>query len=347
MKMDDWGKEPFDLRLTVLRLIRCFPGILAVILVATIAIGSAYYVKNIIFRKPATYSARVQFLVNYAAIDDSNTEKYINDNSWKVWMGTDEFAGYVAKYLPAGRLSEEQIKECLSAEILSDYRVVLIRARSEDPEVVKDLLNAVKPAMTEDFAEGFQDITKIRVTDTESIEEDPLDVRPVRAFLLAAVVSTLFTVAGFLLRELSLDRIYLPETISHRYGVRNCSVPGTALFQENMRYFFDGKETIAVCPTGPDLDAEKMIRELSDEQFLAAHTLMAVACPIRDAKTAETLRKADGILLAVGKKDGSEHIKLVLDFLHMQDLEVTAAVLTEPDKILLKLYYGLKNPNGD
>ena len=52
-----YGREPFDLRLTVLRLIREFGKILVLTIVGTILFGGGYYVKNMILRPEPTYAA--------------------------------------------------------------------------------------------------------------------------------------------------------------------------------------------------------------------------------------------------------------------------------------------------
>ena len=342
MKMDDWGQEPFDLRLTLFRLIRKLPVILALILAGTLLFGGGYYVKNVLLQTQKEYAGSVQFLVDYADEDWADTQKYINEYSWNVWMENDEFISYVEKYLPEGMLSEKEVSECLSAVILSDFRVVVITATSDDPGTAAALLEAVKSAMVEDFPAGFQDVTRIRATDADPVEEVKPDVRPVRAFVLAAVLCTLFVLAGFLLAELSSDRIFLPESISRRFGIKNCGITGSRQFRENLEYFFEGKKKIAICPAGQDVDAQEIAKELESLSLSGGHSFVPVSCPMQDEKAVKTLREADGILLAAayGRQD-SRGLGLLLDYLTAQDCEVTAAMLANPDNTLLKTYYRL------
>ena len=52
-----YGKEPFDLRLTLLRVIRRLHLIIAVTLAGTLVFGGGYYVKNVLLRSEPVYSA--------------------------------------------------------------------------------------------------------------------------------------------------------------------------------------------------------------------------------------------------------------------------------------------------
>ena len=50
-----YGKEPFDLRLTVLRLIACMDKVLIFTLAGTLLFGGGYYVKNVLLRPETQY----------------------------------------------------------------------------------------------------------------------------------------------------------------------------------------------------------------------------------------------------------------------------------------------------
>ena len=61
-----YGKEPFDLRLTFLRLLRRLPFVAAVTLLGTLVFGGGYYVKNVLLQGDRTYAATSVYHVEYA-----------------------------------------------------------------------------------------------------------------------------------------------------------------------------------------------------------------------------------------------------------------------------------------
>ena len=55
MLQGSYGKEPFDLRLTVLRLLRKLHIIIGVTLLGVFLFGGGYYVKNVLLRGETLY----------------------------------------------------------------------------------------------------------------------------------------------------------------------------------------------------------------------------------------------------------------------------------------------------
>ena len=194
MRCGNWGKEPFDLRLTLLRLVRCLPWILSIILVGTLVFGSGYYLRKVVLRTEKSYGAEATFLVEYKDTDWAVYLRYINENSWNLWMQSDLFQSFVIKHLEevGAKAPEEDLGEILKVTVPSDLRMAQLTVLSDDPEKADHLLAAVKLAMTEDFPEVMEDVALIKVTDTQQATEILPDVRPLRAVLLAAVLSTFF-----------------------------------------------------------------------------------------------------------------------------------------------------------
>lgn len=347
---NSWGKEPFDLRLTVLRLIRNLPGILTVTVLCTLLFGGFYYVKNVVFRGQKTYSAKAEFFVEYTAENWGEVGTYINPMTWNTWITSDEFLGFVKKYLPKDFTGGQNLSEMLSAEVPSDLRLPVITAISADPREAQCVLEAVKSAMVEDFPGGIRDVDSIRVITTKGAQEVIPDVRPVRAFVLAAVLGGFFAVVLVLLKEIGEERIWLPATLSRRYGLRQPGIQDTPLFRENLRFFLEGKKKIALCPAQEEINpanaAEYLKKILTEETAGEKEEVLEflpLPCPTLAPEAAEQLRAADGVLLIVGagKKD-CRYMEMILEFLRQQEVSVTAALLWEQDRWLLKNYYRLE-----
>ena len=342
--IESWGKEPFDLRLTVLRLIRCLPGILAAAAVWTIVFGGGYYVKNILMHQERFYEAKAEFFVQYTDEDFAaqGKETYVNAYTWNEWMKSDEFAGYVMKYLLGGLPAGKVPGDFLKADVPSDLRVTVISSVSENPGEAEAILEAAKSAMVEDFPKGMREVESIRVINTLGAEEILPDVRPVRAFILAAVTGIFFAVLIFTLREILQERIWLPAQLTGRYGIPNTGLIGSDQMKENISHLFVECKTVAVCPAQEEIDPAEVVKKLGEIPVQTAPEWTAVPCPLLSAETAEVLRKADGILLVVKAGDKSaKNLEYLLDFLKQQDCRITAALLWEPDESLIRQYYCL------
>ena len=348
MGRSDWGKEPFDLRLTVLRLIRRLPQMLAVMIAGTLLTGCGYLAKKVWLAPDPGYRASATFLTEYSDPDWFVKGIYINDYSWNIWLDSDEFTGYINQYLPAP-YSKEKLSGMLEALVYSDLRVMEVFAYSRDPEEAELVIQAVKRAMTEDFPRGMSAVDWIRVTDEKPGQKVTMDVRPARAFLLGGIVSVFFTVVIFLLMELWEDKIWLPTTLGSRYGLKQAGIPGTETFRENMKYFFRGKNRVALCPVDEDTDPAEVAQFLTDQGILCeGQEFLPLPTPVLAPEVTETLRGADGILLIcpAGSRN-ARNLEFLLDFLKAQDCEVTAALLWKPDEWLVKSYYCLKKEAGE
>ena len=61
-----YGREPFDLRLTMLRMLYKLPLILGLTLLGSLVLGGGYYAKNVLLRGESMYSAASRYRIEYA-----------------------------------------------------------------------------------------------------------------------------------------------------------------------------------------------------------------------------------------------------------------------------------------
>ena len=338
MRDNAWGKDPFDLRLTVLRMIRRLPAILAVTALLTIFLGGGYYLKNVTFRQK-NYIASTTFSMEYADENWAINNTFINEYTWNVWVQTDEFLSSVEKHLSDAGLQGKELGAGLSASVPSDLRMVTISFSSRDAAQANRVMEAVSAAMTEDFSKGMKDVASIRVIDVEAAAENLKTVKPVRAFVLAAVIGLFTGVMLFLFLEILFEQIWLPESLTSRFGIKNAGIPGTELFWENLKYLFDGKKRVAICPTDQNLDPKEIADALQKKGILKDTEWIPVPCPTLTPSEAAKLQEMDGILLAVNAGEDVKHLQAILDFLSSQDCKTTAATLWNEDAWLLKCYY--------
>ena len=187
------------------------------------------------------------------------------------------------------------------------------------------------------------------------------DVRPVRAVILAAVLSLFFVVVIFLLWELSRDSIWLPATLRRRYGLHSLGTVESTGFAENVKYLLEKADAhkIAVCGALPEADPQEAVDRLRELQTTdseqstgseqtagtvqtAVREWTAVPSPLLCPESAETLQEADVVLLAVpaGATVG-KRLEAVLEYLTAQDCKVDGAFLWNADETLIRSYYFL------
>lgn len=351
-----YGKEPFDLRLTVLRLIACVDRIALFTLAGTLFFGGGYYVKNILLRPEAQYGITSVYRVEYAVEEEKDVGVvYINEMSWNTYLHSHEFLETVREHIAENssgmdsdwplHITEEEISESLTAYLASDLRVPSTTVVTDHKAASRFIARAVEQTMTEDFPEGIREISDIRVIDApEEAEEVVPDVRPGRAFALSAILSCFFAVVILLLKETGDDSIWLPATIRRRYGLKTLGTLESPELPENICYFYEGKKKVAVCGVQAETDPAEILAALrekcGDSAEPALEEWFAVPSPVLCPEGCRVLREAEGVLLAVraGAHAGKQ-LEYCLDYLEQQQCVVTAVILWNADERLIRAYY--------
>ena len=369
-----YGKEPFDLRLLLLRLGRNLWKILVLTILGTVLFGGGYYVKNVLLQPAPGYAASSTYKVEYVENPNAAGAYYINEATWNSLLHTGEFLDSVETHLQEaaerGETGAAAVLEqgrdrwikALSAALPSDFSIPVTKATTQDPGESIALAHAAEETMCGEFAESMPEITRIKVLDRGDHAEAVVpDVRPVRAVILAAVLSLFFVVVIFLLWELSRDSIWLPATLRRRYGLRSLGTVESVGFAENVKYLLEKADAhkIAVCGALPEADPQEAVDRLRElqptdsEQSTGSEQIagrvqpidrewIAVPSPLLCPESAETLREADVVLLAVpaGATVG-KRLEAVLEYLTAQDCRVDGAFLWNADETLIRSYYFL------
>ncbi len=238
-----YGKEPFDLRLTVLRMLHRLPVIVSVTFLGVLVFGGGYYVKNVLLRGESLFAATSVYRVEYNVDSEAELQtSYINAMTWNTYMQSQVFLEMLQSRLAGeDELTEQELAESLEAFVWSDLRVPAVTVTTEESARTERILRAVDQVMTQDFS--LQEIRSVSVIDPGRAEEVIPDVRVGRAVILSALLSGFFAVIVLLLKETGDDSIWLPGTIRKRYGLRTVGTLESPGMAENMRYFFGGKES--------------------------------------------------------------------------------------------------------
>lgn len=343
-----YAKEPFDLRLTVLRLLKRTPVIILITCLGTLIFGGGYYLKKVLLRPAPLYQAISTYYVNYGwDLEYDKDYAYINEASWNDWMHKKAFLNLVSANLQK-EIPQEELSGYLSAILASNLRMPNSVVSTPDPELTLMIAEAVERSFVE-FPSIALEIESIRVVDP-AVDTTPVyeDARPVRALALSGVVSIFFALVCCLLWEIGSDAIWLPATLRRRYGLKTLGTVESPEFIQNLNYFFSGKNNIGICPASVELEPGAVARVLKDAEPGEAtrgnkelRVWVPVPAPLLEPQAAERLRELDGILLVVRAGEHGRRLECILDFLDQQDCPVTAALLWEADERLIRQYYFL------
>lgn len=348
-----YGREPFDLRLTVLRMLRNLNEIILFTAVGALLFGGGYYVKNVLLRPTPDYEATSVYRVEYSVTEEKDVaDVHINEMTWNTYVHTDLFLDAVMKHLEeTGAVSDElqvnrqELGDTIQAFLASNLRVPSTTVTTKSAEKSIFIAGAVEKAMTEEFAASVSEVESISVIDHADTASEVLsNARPVRAFVLSALLSFFFAAVIFLLREIGGDGIWLPVTLRRRYGLQTVGTIKSPELRENIKYLFKDKKKVAVCAT-ENLDVSAVIESLNDENDLEWTGMPSLLlCP----EACETIRKADGLLLVVKAGNGAgRRLEYILELLAQQNCEITAAILWDADEKLLRAYYLLPKSRED
>ena len=339
-----YEKEPLDLKLLLLRLARQSGLILLVTLIGTVLFGGGYYLKNVALA-PRQYAAMSLYQVEYQMDPISHLEyTYINGETWKRWMVTEEFLDILYEKLAGtedAAIDRSVMKTYLSAELLTDLRMPDTIVMTSDPELTLRLASAVELSMVE-FAGYQKGIDNIRVVDPAVDTWLHNTSRPLNACILAALLSLLAVTAVVLWKELASDSLWLPVQIMRRYGVKAAAPTGTPGLAADLEYLLQDKKVIGVICNQEDQDsavwAEQLQKLMKPGQ---EHCWIALPHPALCPEVLQKLPGLEGMVLIVPAGAGAgSRLEALLTQLAVHDRTPDAVLLTDIDELLLKCYYG-------
>ncbi|MCM1326815.1 MAG: hypothetical protein NC094_08215 [Bacteroidales bacterium] len=347
-----YGREPFDLRLTVLRLIRNLHKIIFVTLAGALLFGGGYYVKNVLLRGAPEYAVTSVYKLVYTDEPSKSGDYYINEMSWNTYVHSTDFLDAVWKHLEEATItydsvyvtSREQLASMIEVKVASDIHIPSTIVTAYSPGWCVLVAQAVEKTMVSEFVQSNREISDIHVmTPAEDAVLVEPDVRPVRAFILSGILSAFFAVAVFLLRELSVDSIWLPATLRMRYGLVPVGTIKSRELESNLEYRFRGKKRVAVYAVDEKTDPVKVVEKLPGiAEWMAVPKSQAGSEPQASSES-QILRSADACLLVVrAGSHAGKPLECLLEYFAAQDISVTAALLWEADEALLAAYYGWK-----
>ncbi len=342
-----YAKEPFDLKLFVLRCIDEIKWILIGALAGALCIGGIYYLKNVTFGGRIPYEITHKLDVEYAKNPDTNTEySYYVAYTWNDWIKSDVF---LAERLGGNTLGMEPgvflgyYEMTLPSDVRNPYLVVT----HPDKEMAMQMSEVLLTGLTA-FAEEQKEIETITVIDTDGPMLQVRDIRTFRAVVLGAVIGTFFALFAIAFLLIFEESIFLPETFFYRYQIpmvgyvdREGKYSGET--KVGIEHLFSGMEKIGITAVEPELDLTKGKALFENDRAVCLPSVLQVA------QALEYLRENEGNLLLVKAGCGNgKAIESVLYLCEVHHVKITAALLVEADSRMIRRYrFGLCRKKED
>ena len=297
---------------------------------------ACYLVVHVVYAPAREYEAVVKLYIDFAEKSTGEAYQYYNGYTWDDLMKTDPILKYTMTLLPEG-YREDAVRDAVTAEILTDIRLLTITVRTHDPLQTKEILDATEQSLVH-FATTMKELDQITVYRTTEPEAVIFDLQTGRVAVVCAVLCTLIALLLLFLYYAMDDTIYLPEDIPQRYGLPVLGVLGwrEEELQANMNYRYPGEKVglLLLEETGenfPEVSANPETVRLSDGIQIYGK-----------------LRGFDKVLVEVpcGQKNGKQ-LQHLLEQLKLQDCPADGVILSNGDQKLLDQYYGRKTGRSD
>lgn len=310
--------------------------VLLAALTGALAGCACYLVVHVVYAPAREYEAVGKLYIDFAEKSTGEAYQYYNGYTWDDLMKTDPILKYTMTLLPEG-YREDAVRDAVTAEILTDIRLLTITVRTHDPLQTREILDATEQSLVH-FATTMKELDQITVYRTTEPEAVIFDLQTGRVAVVCAVLCTLIALLLLFLYYAMDDTIYLPEDIPQRYGLPVLGVLGwrEEELQANMNYRYPGEKVglLLLEETGenvPEVAANPETVRLSDGMQIYGK-----------------LRGFDKVLVEVpcGQKNGKQ-LQHLLEQLKLQDCPADGVILSNGDQKLLDQYYGRKTGRSD
>lgn len=339
----NFAGETMDYKLFWLRFIKKIWMILGATVLGALLVGVPYYLVNVTFGEDPSYKIVSEYYLDYGEDSAGNAHTYFNYYTWSEIVDTDEFVGLLREEVPEEMFASfDTLRAYTDATVESDPRYLSTTVVTEHPDKTIEIARAMERTVL-GFAKGQKELNEAKVVTmpTESEKTYP-DVRPVRAFVLGAVLG-LF--AGLLYVSIMIvadSSVFLPSTLEKRYQIKALGCASFTESKSNVLYLTKDAKSIGVFGTG------NMDEALEEEAVAFLKETLGMEkeiCIFKDNVLLENfdydkLRNCDTTIFLVkaGIKNGKK-IERILEQIRRQDVELAGGFLYGEDKKLLKRYY--------
>ncbi len=338
-----FAEETMDYKLFWLRFAKKIWLIAAAVVLGALIVGVPYYLLNITYGEGPSYKIVSEYYLDYAEDSSGATYEYFNYYTWSEIADTDEFISILRDELPDEMFaSVDTLRTYTDATVESDTRYLTTTVQTEHPDKTVTIARAMENSILK-FSDVQKELNSVKVvTSPMEAEKTYPDVRPLRAFILGAIIGLFVGLIGVCVWIICDSSIFLPNTIEKRYKVRALGCTSFTETKNNICYALENAKNV-VCVGEQGLnkteaeDAVEYIKECKNTDCRIDMMEEAVTSENFDF---ETLRKADAVILMIkaGAKNGKK-VERAIEQMRRQDVVISGAFLFDEDKKLIKHYY--------
>ncbi len=341
-RMWDLYREPFNLKLFLLQMFQKWYVFVLSALGGALLLGGGYFLVKVVFAPTREYQADIICYMEYAVDPDesgSYATDYFNEYTWNEWIVCDEIQEIISEAL-GYEMTETELQSYVTTTIPADVRLQTVSVVTNDPDLALFIARCYEEWLPQ-FAENQREIDSIRIVDSpEQAYLVTEDVRTLRAALLGGLAGLFLCCMILWLSWLADDRVYLPEQLIRRHGLKVFGVDGQEELAENVRYGVGERQNIAL--VGASGSAHFMETQAWFQSTFPEMHWETVMGTLQYPEEAEHLRKMDGVIfVAEAGVDSSALIERVLSYYRQQEITLTGALLWGCDQKLLRWYYGM------
>ena len=317
MTEQEWMREGLDIKRTVLLYRRkLWISFLCALAGAGLA-GGFYFLVHVVFAPAREYEAVSKLYLTFGADDDGDAYQYYNGYTWNDLMKTEPILDKIMESLSPDR-DREQVKEMITADILSDIRLLTITVRSNSLQETDEVIRAAENALIR-FGQEMQEFEKIEVVDHGAAALVVVEDETLRALAAGAAVGFLLSLLGLALFCIMDDSVYVPSDFEKRYGYPVLGV--TFAGDEEM-----GREELAAHVSRVSIGRKRILYAETGER--------KVRLPV------ECREEGSGLILRIPYGGGNgKLLERWIRAAEFMDCEILGAVITEADPFLYRLYF--------
>lgn len=362
-----YGKEPADLKLLAIQFYRKIWILLVSALLGAVLFGTGYFIRYVVLAPEPSYETHAMLYVDFVESDEGGPKYYaFNTAGWSGFVKTDEILDRAVAYVQedaeaaalATPIDKAEMRESVSASEDADYRVVDLTVTNADPERAVMISHAVEKGFL-DFGKGMREIEQIRImTTADKADRIMVDTHTYRAIVWGAIIASVIVLLIMAIQAILDDSIYVPVTFERRYGIPMLGVIMASRKPANLNDTEDSfqkarneeikvnlehlciEEKMAVLTVSTDMAGEIEHKDTENAALLQIARLPKIANLLQYPEEIKKLMQYEAVILEVpaGRHNG-KLIEYTIAQAEKTNCKVKAAILTNADEKLLKMYY--------
>ncbi len=199
-----------DVKLLLIIYMKKLYIILAGILAGAILGGALYFLCHVIFAPAREYEAVSKIYLTFGKDEDGDTYQYFNGYTWNDLITCEPILDKIMEELPGE--NREEVATLISADIISDIRLLTITVRTHDMDRSNRIMEALQNSLM-NFTSDREEFVSAQIIEHGQAKLVVLEDETVRAVIIGAVVGLIIAVFGLLIWIVSKDEILLPGDV--------------------------------------------------------------------------------------------------------------------------------------